>query len=59
LKKRNAISLCSFPVLLGEIEFDALSQWFPTFFAHGLGQFGAVVSVMEVANVLCEKNVCF
>jgi len=25
---------------------------------HGLGQFGAAVSAMVVANVLCEKNVC-
>jgi len=25
----------------------------------GLGQFDAAVSVMVVANVLCEKNVCF
>jgi len=25
----------------------------------GLGQFGAAVSAMVVANVLCEKNLCF
>jgi len=48
-------------VALAKLESSAMTDFKPLSYLvlFGLGQFGAAVSAMVVANVLCEKNICF